>query len=99
MLPSFKRMTGTDFKKLSSEGLVPAGYFYKELYDLYQYVIDTKKETNPIVICADDLQVGWVLTLFITLSLHLAINQGKAGAINHKACASAQRPQGTQTLL
>ncbi len=61
---SFKKMIsgaderGKDLRKLAGSEIMPAGYFYKELYDLYQYVIDTKKETNPIVICADDLQVG-----------------------------------------
>ncbi|XP_072049465.1 uncharacterized protein [Amphiura filiformis] len=61
VFPSFKGMfknnavpgmENVDLRKLPGTGLMPAGYFYKELFDLYEYLKDSK----PIVICTDDLQ-------------------------------------------
>ena len=44
------------------KSVLPTGYFYKEMYDLYQYLKDANIETNPMIICADDLQVRSKLT-------------------------------------
>ncbi|XP_072049364.1 uncharacterized protein [Amphiura filiformis] len=61
VFPSFKNMAknnappgmeGVDLRKLPGTGFMPAGYFYKELDDLYEYLKDSK----PVVICTDDLQ-------------------------------------------
>ncbi|XP_072017030.1 uncharacterized protein [Amphiura filiformis] len=46
--------TALETFKLSTESQLPPGYFFKEMYDLYQYIKENY-ESNPIILDADDL--------------------------------------------
>ncbi|XP_072017001.1 uncharacterized protein [Amphiura filiformis] len=46
--------TALETFKLSTESKLPSGYFFKEMYDLYQHIIENY-ESNPIILDADDL--------------------------------------------
>lgn len=58
---SFKKMVvggwgpDADLRKIPDCGLMPPGYFYKELVDLLKHIRDNL-DSNPIIICTDDLQ-------------------------------------------
>ena len=49
-----------DLRKIPDCGLMPQGYFYKELVDLLKHIRENL-DSNPIIICTDDLQVGTIL--------------------------------------
>ena len=54
---SFKRMVSRFPEKLYDmhPGKVPPGYFFKEMYDLFQYIKKEGIEPEPMIIDADDL--------------------------------------------